>query len=213
MTVDYGSDLSWKEHHVLQGDGHGGYVSRPASLRFLPRYEGCSVWPFGLAAMDNGEIVVVGLPRQSAPPYREQALVAFTRDEGTTWSDYVAVEDCSGRPMMLAHLGDGRLTFTAGWSETEHYRFFSTDCGRTWPERIPVQKAPDGHAFGTEGNALVDRDENGLATRLAETGQTFSDGPWPEHASREYLRWSTDGGRTWENTTSPEAFSNPQVTA
>jgi hypothetical protein len=204
MDTVHTETLSWKEHWVLQKKGQRGVVCHPAQLRFCSRIDGLLFWPFGLARMDNGEIAMAGIRRPaSGPPWIEQAYIAFSSDEGATWSDYIEIVGCTGRPMMLVYLGGGKLTFTSGWSETDHYRYFSHDYGRTWPERIPVQKAPDGSAFGTEGNALAERDEKGIVTRLAETGQTFADGPWPKNPTREYLRWSRDGGRTWENTSSP----------
>ena len=46
--------FSWKEHHVLQGDGRGGFVVHPAEYQFVPRFGEFKVLPFGLTAMDNG---------------------------------------------------------------------------------------------------------------------------------------------------------------
>ncbi len=194
--------LSWKEHRVLQGDGRGGYISHPAQLQFVPQSQNQMVWIFGLAKMDNGEIARVGVRRPAqGPPWIEQTLIAFSPDDGATWSEYIEIPNCTGRPMMLAYLGQGGLTFTAGWNN-ENYRFFSSDYGRTWPERVPFQPASDGKEFGVEGNALVERDEEGKAVRIAETGQAFANGPWP-NPLRGQFRWSCDGGRTWEKEVSP----------
>ena len=194
--------LSWKNHCVLQSDGRGGFVVRPGQLRFLPRSRDQQVWPFGLAKMDNDEMVLAAIRRPpQGPPWIEQTLIAFSCDEGATWSEYMEIPGCTGRPMMLAYLGEGALTFTAGWGK-EIYRFFSQDYGRTWEERIPLQPASDGRTFEVEGNPLVERPGKGTATRIAETGAT-QEGGWPEHTSHAYIRSSRDGGRCWEDELSP----------
>ena len=62
--IDKGNDnletFSWKEHRVLAGDGKGGYLSLPAEYQYLPRFGETKVVPFGLAKMDNGEILLLG---------------------------------------------------------------------------------------------------------------------------------------------------------
>ena len=62
-----------------------------------------------------------------------------------------------------------------------------------------MQPAENGGTHGTEGNPLVDRDENGVAVRIAETGYNFAEGPFPDNPTCEFIRWSSDGGRTWED--------------
>jgi hypothetical protein len=194
--------LSWKEHRVLQGDGRGGYNSHPAQLRFVPQSQNQMVWIFGLAKMDNGEIARVGVRRPAqGPPWIEQTLIAFSPDDGATWSEYIEIPNCTGRPMMLAYLGKGELAFNAGWEE-KSYRFFSHDYGRTWPERVPFQPASDGKEVSVEGNTLVEQDEKTKIVWVGETGQTFPNGHWP-NAVRGQFRWSYDGGRTWEKEVLP----------
>ena len=83
---------------------------------------------------------------------------------------------------------------------------YSHDYGRTWSERIPLAKAPDGKDFCSEGNPLVDRDAQGMATRIGWTGQTFPDNFSFDKAICGCVRWSNDGGRTWENHSWPEAW-------
>ena len=94
-------------------------------------------------------------------------------------------------------------------------RFFSNDYGRTWPERKTVQPATNGGIysniegfFGVEGNALVDRDSKGVATRIAEVGYNADKGyKWPNDATYGILRWSTDGGRSWTNESVPKIWA------
>ena len=99
------------------------------------------------------------------------------------------------RPMMLVYLGRGEVTFESG-DTTEQLRLYSHDYGRTWDERVAAQPAPDGQTLGFEGSPLVDRDEQGNAIRIAQTGQTL-EGASQNVKIREYIRWSEDGGRTW----------------
>ena len=84
-------------------------------------------------------------------------------------------------------------------------RFFSHDYGRTWEDRIPATPAPDGQRFGFEGNPLVDRDEQGKAIRIAQTGYTLQ-GAAPYWKLAEYILWSEDGGRTWPRVDCPEIW-------
>ena len=60
--------FSWKEHQVLVGDGKGGYLSQPAEYQFLPRFGAAKVVPFGLAKMDNSEILLLEQQRPIALP-------------------------------------------------------------------------------------------------------------------------------------------------
>lgn len=82
--------------------------------------------------------------------------------------------------MMLAYLGGGNFTFMSD------KRYSSSDYGKTWTG-IPAQPAINGGPFYCEGNPLVDRDEQGMATRIAEIGY---------NSEAAFLRWSYDGGRT-----------------
>ena len=107
--------------------------------------------------------------------------------------------------MMLAYLGNGVHTFVGSW-EQKSYRYFSHDYGRSWTERVAVQPAENGGTWGTEGNPLVDRDENGVAVRIAETGYNFAEGPFPDNPTCEFIRWSSDGGRKWEDEVMPSTW-------
>ena len=194
--------LGWKEHFIKRLDGRGNYICEPAQLQFMPRFQGRCTCPYGLAQMDNGEILLAGTAWPGDVGY-EQTLISVSDDHGATWSSYNVLEGIHCRPMMLAYLGNGVVTFVGG-EDDGPCRYFSHDCGRTWPECIPNPPAPDGGAFNTEGNPLIERDANGLATRIAETGFS-SHGEYPDAIMREYIRWSHDGGRTW-----PHAVEPPQ---
>jgi len=205
--ADYDS-LTWEEHWVQQLDGKGGRICHPAKFRFLPLHEGKMVQPWGLALMDNGEVAVAGVAGDSGPS--PQTVLAFSADRGTTWSDYYPVKGLSARPQMLVYLGNGELSFRTSWEESGIYRYYSRDYGRTWPERVKLPSAPDGKAFNSEGNLLVDRDEKGVAVLLGETGATNSKGGFRKSVSGG-IRWSRDGGRTWDNFSRPQPWTYQAV--
>ena len=197
-------DLSWRDHWVLQHNG-GGLIGHPASFSFLPRHNDRTVFPWGLAKMDNGGLAVAGVAGTMMMQGPQQTVVGLSDDEGATWR-YGEVPDCTERPMMLAYLGRGVLSFMAGWSEDGNYRIYSHDYGRTWTERVKLPSAPDGKEMNCEGNSLIDRDSDGVAVLMAETGQTVSKGPFPQYPVCGCIRWSQDGGRTWDNFTWPKEW-------
>ena len=192
--------LGWKEHFIKRLDGKGNYVCEPARLQFMRQFQGRNTCPYGLTQMDNGEILLAGTAWPGDVGY-EQTLITISDDRGATWSGYIVPEGIRCRPMMLADLGNGVITFVGG-DEDGPCRFFSHDYGRTWPERVPNPPAPESGAFGTEGNPLVERDAGGVATRIAETGHSMV-GAYPDVVMHGYLRWSDDGGRTWPHVVEP----------
>jgi hypothetical protein len=192
--------LGWKEHHILQGDGSGGWVVKPARYQILHHPEGGWCPGFGVTQMDNGEVVLVG--SWEPGDGRAGTYIAFSKNRGATWTEPVNIPDLSGRPTMFADLGSGNLTFMLG------ERWYSHDYGRTWTEHVPIQPAANGAPFYTEGNPLVERDAQGNATRIAEIGYNFGpDGAWvPEQPTHAFFRWSYDGGRTWTDEVEPQAW-------
>ena len=213
-SVVESEQLSWKEHFIKRGDGNGGYTCLRAEQQILPRYQGRLIVPYGLATMDNGEVICAataaaygdGRPRAKPP---EQTLITTSSDNGATWAKYTVLDDVHARPMMLAYLGQGVVTFDSG-DTTGQFRFFSHDYGRTWDERVTVPPAPNGLAMGFEGSPLVDRDAQGNAIRIAQTGQTV-EGAAPYWKINEYIRWSDDGGRTWPKVDSPQAWRTTET--
>jgi len=219
--------MAYKDHWIYQLDGQGGRIAHQAQFRFLPTHDGEMVIPWGLAQMDNGEIAVAGVAGAiDGKSDQLQTVVGFSRDSGATWSAYQPVEGCSARPMMLAYLGNGVLSFMAheiydvkpgdvsekpvkSFSATPgatYTRLYSHDYGRTWTERVEMPTAPDGWPVELEGSSLIDRDENGVAVRIGETGCTESNGPTHKAPISGCIRWSSDGGRTWDNFSWPEEW-------
>ena len=65
--------LAWKEHFLKRGDGQGGYTCHAARQQVLPQYEGRSIVPYGLATMDNGEVILAaGCGKSGADADRRQ---------------------------------------------------------------------------------------------------------------------------------------------
>ncbi len=197
--------LSWKQHFITRGDGQGGYTCIAAQQQVLPQYEGRRIVPYGLATMDNGEVICAAI----AAEHPEQTLIAISGDGGTTWGEYIVLHGIYVRPMMLAYLGGGVVTFESG-NTSERMRLFSHDYGRTWDERVAVPPAPDGQQFAVEGSPLVDRDEQGKAIRIAQTGYTL-EGAAPYWKRTEYIRWSEDGGRTWRRVDCPPTWRSTET--
>lgn len=203
--------FSWKEHHVLQGDGRGGLVAHPAEYQFMPRFGELKVLPFGLAAMDNGEILLMGAARTGKGPSPYGEMVAATSDDGgATWSAFEVVG--YGPAVRLTYLGGGSLSRHGDGPTAQEgpALYFSHDYGRTWPEQVPLPKAPNGQPWSSEGNALVDRDAEGRAVLIGWTSahrpDDVDDEPWGTWPSCAFVCWSRDGGRTCEDYTYPEAW-------
>ena len=104
--------------------------------------------------------------------------------------------------MIFTDHQKGRLSFV-----TEHkvsLRLFSSDYGRTWPERIANPPAKGGTTFQSEGNSWVDRDDQGRATAILQVGHHYSQGKsHPKDDSTGVFRRSVDGARTWIDEVAP----------
>ncbi len=190
----------WQESQIKQGDGQGGWILKPAQKQVLRGGGG-----FGLAQVDNGEVVCMGIKGKTEDG-KEITVIAFSSDRGETWTDTEELAGITGRPMMLAYLGKGNLTFTAAPDFTDSIRYFSNDYGRTWSEGIAEQPASNGRPWHNEGNPLIDRDAQGIATAMAETGYNYAPGTWPVEPCDAFFRWSRDGGETWIDEVKPEAW-------
>jgi hypothetical protein len=209
-AAKYVETLGFREHPIRVGNGKGGWKLRPAELQFVHKPGVTQLMPFGLAQMDNGEVLFLASAETAASGQTARSfvpVVAFSADGGGTWTELTPVPDCpQGRPMMLTYLGRGDLCFqVAGGATSSVLRLYSHDYGRTWPERVALTAA-EGQAWNVEGNPLIDRDPAGAAVRIAEIGYKAYSGPvWPG-AFDGFIRWSRDGGRTWTDESKPEAW-------
>ena len=190
----------WRAHEILQGDGQGGWITRPAQVQVLKHPHSSFTMPFGLIQMDNGEIVL-----QCSTERRGQStrpVLTFSQDGGDTWSDFQVVEAAHGRPMHLADFGPGSLTFLAGGK-----RWFSDDYGRSWPRSVGHPRTKDGHSFHVEGNDWIDRDEQGNPTAILQLGWYYEAGKrHPKDDCTVMFRRSVDGGVTWDDEVTPQEW-------
>ena len=100
----------------------------------------------------------------------------YSDDLGATWIETPTA------PGRLTHLGDGNALAVGGELS------LSRDYGTTWETLGPRPPLPDGKAAYSLGAMVVDRDPaSGSIVRLVES--VFHDDA--------YVRFSTDGGRTW----------------
>ena len=191
----------WKEHTIVKRDRKGGWVCVPGQFRFMHCPYGEWMSPFGMVQMDNREVILAATWKDGVKANR--IVLASSRDRGATWGDWRNIPGGFGRPMMLAALGKGEVTFATGW------RFFSHDYGRTWSEKLRIRRTRLGGHFCQEGNALVDRDAKGNVIRIMEIGYDAGGGGrrWnPANPSHSFIRWSTDRGRTWTGDLSPRQW-------
>ncbi len=187
----------WKPHKIKHGNGKGLYVELKAWTQELKEPKGEYTMPFGLAQMDNGEIIFICSSKVQGSEY---PFFTISRDSGATWSQFHPIPGAKGRPMMLTWLGKGNLSFVA------NKLFFSRDYGRTWKGILrhnTLYKPP----FGTEGNTWVDRDREGMAKKIFAIGFKYESGKkWPIDDATGILRWSIDEGQTCEGEVKPEAW-------
>ena len=212
--------LGWKPSWMHRRDGRGGWTALPAQVQFLhwlqthPYFEAqIMTVPYGVAQMDNGQIIVVGSVGNDKS--QERVVAAFSDDCGESWSLLEELlhdgQPIQGRPLSLTVLGEGRLMFAVQHENAEDTgRYFSCDYGRTWPERIELPRIANGTPIFTEGSYLVDRDEAGGAQRIAGFGIMA---PRPLDSRGPFiggLHWSEDGGRTWSEPLLPPQWQREE---
>ena len=216
--TDPDDHLGWKPSWMHRRDGRGGWTVLPAQVQFLhwlqthPYFEAqIMTVPYGVAQMDNGQIIVVGSVGDDKA--QERVVAAFSDDGGASWSLLEELiedgEPIPGRPMSLTDLGGGNLMF-ATQHEEQAVRCFSSDYGRTWPQRVPLPRTAHGAPIFTEGNYLVDRDESGRATRIAGFGIMAPRPPDSRGPFIGGLHWSEDGGRTWSEPMIPPQWQRDE---
>jgi len=207
-------DAGFYPHWIRKGDGTGGWRLYRAEIRFLHKPAGAGIKPFGIAQLDNGELILAaswddGSAVANAAD-REKPVMSFSRDGGRTWSAFEAVTNSRGRPVMFTDAGNGHLFFQTDLTKEIH-QFFSDDYGRTWRDGGVLQKPStegsfggvEGY-FGGEGNALVERGPEGSASRIFVIGYTYRKGAnFPADPATGMLRWSADGGHTWSKEITP----------
>ena len=206
----------WKPAWIKQADGNSRWMLHSAQIGFLhytdrktPYYDGkfLQLIPFGVEQMDNHEIALLGAVSDESKkwPQSQTPVITFSHDGGESWTPLRKIDEsdnCYGRPMSFTDLGKGNLMFQTEAKPAVQY--FSRDYGRTWSERQTLQTASNGEVFNNEGSALVDRDANGRAQRIAAIGYNYPKGKqFPKDPAVAMLRWSEDNGKTWIHEAQP----------
>lgn len=188
----------FKPHPVRKGDGTGGWTLRAADFRMITGRSDGHLMPYGLAQMDNGELILVAGMQDKG----EYGCVAFvSRDGGDSWGDAIPT-GAYGRPLTFGYLGGGSVVFgneLLGKPPDERRKallYFSHDHGGTW-EGVPYPLATkDGRVVvTTEGHMLVE--PAGKGARIWHLCVSQPTAEWQKTPFVQYLRRSTDGGRTW----------------
>lgn len=184
----------WGVHRIFQGNGHGGWVARPAQIQALRDPDSTQTMPFGMVYMENRQLALMC----SAEGNPTRPVITFSHDGGDTWSDFSEIPNVTGRPMMLTDHGGGTLSFVTD------RRYFSHDYGRTWSDRVAHPPTRQGFPFHQEGNGWVDRDPAGKARAILELGWHYEPGKsHPRDDATVVFRRSVDGGRTWIDEVAP----------
>lgn len=198
VNLPRGDEFGWQNSPIRKGDGHGGFVSHPAQTLMLTATKGKYIMPFGIHEMDNGEIIIGASWHDGE---MELPVISISSDGGKTFSDWQTVPNAFDRPMMFTYLGKGELFFA-----TRGFHHYSHDYGRTWPDKLPEGAAGNGSQFWAEGNMHVDLNPDGTAKRVFETGGNLGGKPIFQEGSYTYIRWSDDGGKTWQGNHRPAAW-------
>src|ERR1700733_13656663 len=113
---------AWQPAGILVGPSVGEGTIYPAQRQLITAAGYTYVMPFGLAQMNNGEIIMTASLETATT---ETAAVSFSTDDGNSWTPFQPIPDLSARPPGLTYLGGGNLTlFGTG--------YFSSDYGQTW---------------------------------------------------------------------------------
>ena len=189
------AEAQWKDHKIWQLNGQAKPIPLLGRAQLASQNWGRSVqMPYLIHLPERNELLMLFL---SERPTR--ALLSRSRDGGATWSApaYMHV-DASGKPdtpgaTSLTYLGSGKATLTIAEGTTD-WNWFSDDFGHSW-RQVPRPPAFPKQHFISWDPLFVD------GARLIETGYV-SIGNWEAGGySQGVIRFSTDGGVTWNATT------------
>ena len=93
--------LGLKKHFILRGDGIGGWRAEPAEYRMISGTGDGHLMPYGIAQMDNGEVILVA-GMEDRGEYR--CVYSISTDRGDTWSEMRST-GAYGRPLTFGYLG------------------------------------------------------------------------------------------------------------
>jgi hypothetical protein len=135
------ADAAWQTGQITVGEGKGGSTTYSAQKQKIRDPEYKYVMPFGLAELDNGQIILAATEETDKT---HKTVVSFSSDGGDTWSPFNEILPVNSRPTVLTYLGGGNLSVLSG-------AYFSSDYGKTWSIQKPINQ----HYTANEGNAAV----------------------------------------------------------
>lgn len=173
----------------------GGQTWTPDDAVILPNEGGMNVMSVSLLRLENGEIAMFYLRKNSLEDCR--AYVRFSSDEAQTWSEPILCIEPLGYWVVnndrIIQLESGRLVMPAarhslpgdafnprGWAVC----FLSDDNGRTWQHSETILEGPDDNT-GLQEPGVVEL-ADGRIMMLCRTGQ-----------GSQFRSYSADGGVTW----------------
>ena len=185
----------WEPHEVRQINGMAGDVRLAAKFQIVTKNWNRVVAVPYLAYLPEKDRLLMLV----SCDYPHHAEISISDDRGASWSSpKPARVGSEGKPLAglgtsLCYLGEGTVLFYSS------RRWLSRDYGQTWKESVPLEAASDGKPWYTWDPPLVERDaKTGKVTRLVETGYTWFKPPEVRTAHQQaYLRFSTDGGKSW----------------
>jgi hypothetical protein len=144
-----------------------------------------------MCRLGDGRIAMVGTGWVSGSTQEERAcFIAYSNDEGQTWSQPVEFHRGLERPQPIALGGQHLLLIPM---DDDGFLSFSDDGGRNWSKKTPFPKLGDGRTTYHKGSVLV---EKGVVTGVFTTsGKPRGPTQWRAYS---LLRRSRDGGRTWK---------------
>ena len=183
---------AWGSAGILVGPSVGVGTIYPAQRQLITAAGYTYVMPFGLAQMNNGEIIMTASLETATT---ETAAVSFSTDGGNNWTPFQPIPDFSARPPGLTYMGGSNLTLLGTG-------YFSSDYGQTWT----IQGTINENFAADEGTEAVDRDANGNATWVGEIGWNYQ-APYPGSTPVTSFRYSTDGGHSWSTPVTPPQWT------
>lgn len=201
--------LGLKKHFILRGDGAGGWRVEPAEYRMISGTGDGHLMPYGVAQMDNGEVILVA-GMEDRGEYR--CVYSISTDRGESWSE-MRDTGAYGRPLTCGYLGGGDVLLAnelLGKPEDDVRQlrmYVSSDYGRTWtPRRYPLTTADGRSCTTTEGTVFAETDPNAGTMRLCHLSLSHDSNDWARDVSRVYIRWSDDLGASWYGELCPESW-------
>ncbi|MFA6108051.1 MAG: hypothetical protein WDA75_04700 [Candidatus Latescibacterota bacterium] len=188
----------FKEHLLRVGDGRGGWSLRSAEYRMITSRTDGYLMPYGVAQMENGEVILVAGMQEGS----DYGCVAFlSPDGGSTWGEAIRT-GAYGRPLTFGYLGAGSVVFgnellgKPAEGDRQQRLYFSADYGRTWEARpYPLTTRDGRNAVTTEGRIFAEPTAGN--TRLWHLLVHFPPSDWARTPFELYLRRSEDSSRTW----------------